>query len=305
MIPFQDMGHGHHHHHHFPGHESKESKNILIAFFLNFSFAIVELIGGFYTNSMAIKSDALHDFGDSLALLFAYVGERISRKKSDKNFTFGYRRFALLATAVNGVILFLGSLFIIYGAIDRIFDPEPVKAQGMLGLAFLGIFVNSIAAFRLSKGDGLNSKMVMLHLLEDILGWVAVLIVSVILFYKPWYILDPLLSIMIALIILRGVYRNLIKVGMIFLQRFPSELELEEIRNEITELEGVVDIHEVKGWSIDESTYYLRFHVTVPKQTLIEELDSLKKQIKGILEEKDVRFSTIEFESAAYDCNDH
>ncbi len=284
------MGHNHSHHHH-------GSKNIIVAFFLNAGFAVIELIGGYLTNSVAIYSDALHDFGDSLALLFSYFAEKLSHKDADKKFTFGYRRFSILSALINGVILLVGSIFVIYEASQRIMAPEEVSPEGMLGLAILGILVNSFAAYRLSKDDGMNTKMVMFHLLEDLLGWVAVLIVSIVLLFKPWYVLDSILSILISLVILRGVYKNLMKVGLIFLQKFPDELEFEQLKNEVMELELVNDIHAVKGWSIDDTTYYLRFHVLVPEETKIGAVDSLKVRIKEILKKYNVTYSTIEFES--------
>ncbi len=282
---------------HEHSHSPKGSKNILAAFYLNATFSILELIGGYLTNSVAIYSDALHDFGDSLALLFSYFAEKLSHKDADKKFTFGYRRFSILSALINGMILLLGSIFVIYEASQRIMSPEKVSPEGMLGLAILGIAVNSFAAFRLSKDDGMNTKMVMFHLLEDLLGWVAVLIVSVILLFKPWYILDSILSILISLVILRGVYKNLIKVGLIFLQKFPDELEFEQLKKEIMDLDLVYDIHAVKGWSIDDSTYYLRFHVLVPEDTKIGTVDSLKIKVKEILKTYNVTYSTIEFEA--------
>lgn len=287
------MGHNHsHHHHHHHG-----SKNILVAFFLNAGFAVLELVGGYLTNSVAIYSDALHDFGDSLALLFSYFAEKLSRKDADKKFTFGYRRFSILSALINGVILLLGSIFVIYEAAQRIMTPEEVSPEGMLGLAVLGIAVNSFAAYRLSKDDSMNTKMVMFHLLEDLLGWVAVLVVSIVLLFKPWYVLDSILSILISLVILRGVYKNLLKIGLIFLQKFPDELEFEQLKNELMELDLVNDVHAVKGWSIDDTTYYLRFHVLVPEETKIGTVDSLKVKIKEILKKYNVAYSTIEFEA--------
>lgn len=281
------------HNHLVPG----RNKNILVAFFLNAGFAVIELIGGYLTNSVAIYSDALHDFGDSLALLFSYFAEKLSYKNADKKFTFGYRRFSVLSALINGVILLVGSLFVIYEASQRIMSPEKVSPEGMLGLAILGVLVNSFAAYRLSKDDGMNTKMVMLHLLEDLLGWFAVLIVSIVLLYKPWYVLDSILSVLISLVILRGVYKNLIRVGMIFLQTFPDGLELEQLKNEVMELGLVNDIHAVKGWSIDDTSYYLRFHILVPEETKIGTVDSLKVKIKDILNKYNVTYSTIEFES--------
>ena len=283
------MGHNHSHNH--------GSKNILVAFFLNATFAVVELIGGYLTNSVAIYSDALHDFGDSLALLLSYFAEKLSKKKPDAKFTYGYRRFSVLSALINGVILLTGSLFVIYEAVQRLSSPEPVKAEGMLILAFIGIAVNSFAAYRLSKDEGMNQRMVMLHLLEDILGWISVLVVSIILMFKPWYMLDSILSILISIIILRGVYKNLLKVGAIFLQRFPNNIEMKEIENSIINLGLVKDVHAIQGWSIDESTFFLSFHVSVPQNTTIIQLDELKRKIKSILRVKDVHQSSIEFES--------
>ncbi len=283
-------------HHHKYG---QGSKNILIAFVLNFGFSIIELIGGYLTNSMAILSDALHDFGDSLALLFSYFAEKWSQKEADQKFTFGYRRLSMLAAFVNGIILFIGSLYVIYEAVLRFLSPEVVKPEGMLALALLGITVNSIAAYRMSKDKGMNPRMVMYHLLEDLLGWLAVLIVSIILLFKPWYILDSILSILISIIILRGVYKNLIRVGLVFLQKFPDSLELEKIKTQITNLRLVEDLHAVKGWSIDDETYYLRFHIKVPDETKISKIDSLKQEVKRILASNDVVFSTIEFEGSS------
>ncbi len=287
-------GHNHHHHHHH--HASGGSKNILIAFILNASFAVIELIGGYFTNSVAIYSDALHDFGDSLALLFSYFAEKISQKESDRKYTFGYRRFSMLSAIINGVILIGGSIFVIYEAVSRLYDPQELKPEGMIGLAVLGIAVNAIAAFRLSKDDGMNAKMVMYHLLEDLFGWVAVLAVSIILLFKPWYFLDSVLSILISLVILKGVIGNFKKVSVIFLQKFPESLDRDKIKSDLLRELAISDVHAFKGWSVDDSNFYLRFHVQVPGDTTVAEIDVMRKKIKNYLKELGVKFSTVEFE---------
>ena len=289
------MGAHHHHHHH---HHHAEGKNILIAFFLNFTFALIEIVGGYFTNSVAIMSDAIHDLGDSMALLFSYFAEKLSVKEADDSYTFGYRRFSILSAFINGLILLGGSLFVLYEAIQRLFSPQAVEPKGMIALAILGIAVNGFAAYRLSKSQGINSKMVMFHLLEDLLGWVAVLLVSIILLFKPWYSLDAILSILISFLILKGVYKNLVKVIRIFLQKFPEDLSLTEIKNEIKSLPEVKDIHEIKGWSIDDQSYYLRFHLKVAPETQMKTVDEIKRQVKDILTRHHVEYSTIEFESS-------
>ncbi len=291
------MGSHHHHHSH-----SSAGKNLLLAFVLNFIFCIVEFIGGYLTNSIAITSDALHDLGDSIALLFAYFSEKLSLKHPDKKFTYGYRRFSVISALINGFILLVGSSYIIYESVLRIGDPEPVAPQGMLALGILGVVVNGYAAFKLSKGDGLNQKMVMYHLLEDLMGWGAVIIVSIVLHFYPWYFLDSILSILISLIILKGVYKNFLKVGSILLQKFPHDLEMEKIVAAVMKLEHVVDLHAVRGWSIDDLNHTLSFHVVVPNNTMIEQLDVLKARIKKLLTQHNVKYSSIEFEGEKYKC---
>lgn len=291
-------GHGHHHHHHPVG------GNILIAFFLNAGFAIIEFIGGYLTNSVAIYSDALHDLGDSLALLFAYFSEKISDKNPDEKFTFGYKRFSVLSAFVNGIILLVGSLFVIKESIERIISPEAVKPEGMIILAVLGIVVNGIAAFRLSKDEGINQRMVMLHLLEDILGWISVFVVSIILLFKPWFILDSILSIIISGVILRGVYKNLMSVGAILLQKFPDELDLKKMDRKFKEIEGVKDVHSLRGWSVDDTSFSLNLHVMVSSELKMGEIDLIKNKMKEILESFNVKFSSIEFESENYNCSE-
>lgn len=278
-------------------HHVNGQKNIILAFILNASFSFIEFIGAYFTNSISIYSDALHDLGDSLALLFSYFAEKFSQKEADENYTFGYRRFSILAAFLNGVILLVGSLYVIYEAILRFLSPEVVEPMGMLFLAFLGILVNSLAAYRMSKTSGLNSQMVMYHLLEDLLGWVAVLVVSLVLLFKPWYILDSVLSVLISLVILKGVYKNLITVGRIFLQRFSSELNLEKIKQQILTIPLVTDIHSFKGWSLDDKSFYLRFQVEVSKDTQFNKVDELREQIKVILRQHKVDHSSVEFET--------
>lgn len=295
--------HGHHHGHHHHHHDvAGNQKNILIAFFLNAGFSIVQFVGGYLTNSVAIYSDALHDLGDSIALLFAYLAEKFSQKQADKNFSFGYRRFSLLAAGVNGLILLLGSCYIIYEASLRLLNPEPIHALGVVGLAILGLSVNSYAAYRMSKNTGINSRMIMFHLFEDIMGWAAILVVSILLIFQPWYFLDSLLSILIALVIVNGVVRNLYQVLKIFLQAFPANLSQEKIKTEIMKLGQVKDVHLVQGWSVDESSYSLSLHVTVPDDLMIKEVDSIRLKIEEYLQSQHVIFTTVQFEgeSCAY-----
>ncbi|MFM6928252.1 MAG: cation diffusion facilitator family transporter, partial [Bdellovibrio sp.] len=163
---------GHHHHHHSHGAVIGRMR---FAFVLNLGFALVELVGGYLTNSVAIMSDALHDFGDALAMIIAIVMEKVSHKSSDQKFSYGYRRFSVLGAVITGMVLIVGSIFILIEAIPRLINPQQVHANGMLLLAVLGVAINGFAALRVSKGTSLNEKMLMWHMIEDVLGWVMVL----------------------------------------------------------------------------------------------------------------------------------
>ncbi len=283
--------HGHHHHH------VVEGQNILWAFGLNLSFSIIEFFGGYFTNSVAIYSDALHDLGDSLALLFSYFAEKLSLKEADHKFNFGYRRFSVISALINGVILLGGSLYIIIEAFQRFQNPEAVHAPGMIALAILGVSVNGFAAWKLSKNSGINSRMISLHLLEDILGWIAVLIVSVILLYQPWYFLDSLLSILVACIILKGVYKNFLRIGSILLQSFPKHLDREALIVKIAGLNLVEDVHFLQGWSLDDSLATVTLHIKVSAELQIRQVDHLRHEIEAILAQSKIGYSTIQFES--------
>lgn len=297
-----DQEHDHHqhvhstlvgHHHHVHG----EGKNILWAFALNFGLGLVELAGGYFTNSVAISSDAIHDLSDSVALLFSYFAERVSLKDPDHKFTFGYRRISVLSALVNGIVLLTGSLFVMIEAIKRFQSPETVNAQGMVGFAVLGVCVNGYAAFKLSRNEGINSRMIALHLLEDILGWVAVLIVSIILLFQPWYFLDSVLSLLIAFVILRGVIKNFYRIGSILLQSFPEHVDREDLMLRISKLELVEDVHFLQGWSMDDTLTTVTLHIRVSAELKVKEIDHLRFEIEDILSHSKIRYSTIQFES--------
>jgi len=213
------MGHRHDH-----GYAHKSVKNIRTAFFLNLAFTVAEIIGGIWTNSVAIVADAVHDLGDSLSLGFSWYLESKAQQEGDNKFSFGYQRFSLLGALINGLVLLLGSFFVLNETIPRLLSPEPTHAQGMLYFALLGVAVNGAAVLRLKGGHTQNEKMLTWHLMEDVLGWVAVLIVSIVLLFTDWYILDPILSILILAFILYNVARNLKQTMMVFLQGVPEEV---------------------------------------------------------------------------------
>lgn len=285
-----NAGHGHHH----------ATGNIALAFFLNLGFAVIELVGGLWTNSIAILSDAFHDFGDSLSLAVAWRLEKVSERRPDKKYTYGYKRFSLLGAIFISVVLLTGSVFIIRECLERIFEPQTPNAQGMLWLAIFGVLVNGLAALRLKKGGSLSERAVMLHLLEDVLGWVAVLLVSIVMLFVEVPILDPLLSIGIACWVLFNVYRNLRDTFKVLLQHAPARVDTAKMIGQISAVEGVVSVHDLHVWSLDGESNIATLHVvttSTPDQQLV------KQEIRRIALENGIGHTTVELEKQGEECD--
>jgi cobalt-zinc-cadmium efflux system protein len=297
------MGHNHKHHNH--SHDHSSVKNIKIAFFLNFFFTIIEFIGGYLTNSVAIMSDALHDLGDTFSLGLAWFLEKFSSKKRTNKFSYGYKRFSLLGAFINAVILLLGSLFILSEAIPRIINPETSNAQGMLLLAIFGILVNGYAVYKTSKGKTMNEKVISWHLLEDVLGWVAVFIVSIVMIFTNLTILDPILSILITLYILWGVLKNLKATALLFLQATPTDLNTNIIETQLKKNPLIQDVHDTHIWSLDGEEHILSSHIVIKGNSTKEDIKKIKTEIKKNLINQGIKHSTLEIEFEDEICEDY
>lgn len=273
-----------------------EPDNIKTAFFLNLGFTIFEIFGGFYVNSVAILSDALHDMGDSLSLGLSWYLQRRSQKGSNREYTFGYQRFSLLGALINSIVLIAGSSYVVYEAIQRLMAPEHTDAQGMLFFAVIGVTVNGYAAFRLSKGKTLNEKVLQWHLLEDVLGWVAVLIVSIVLLFADIHILDPLLSLGITVYILWNVIQRLIETMKIFLQGAPEKIDVDEIRRKFESVPNVASVHHTHVWSLDGEHHVLTSHIRLKQVSTILDVEEVKSRVKELVKEYDLEHITIETE---------
>lgn len=296
------MAHDHSHHHHNLNEDGKPG-NIVIAFWLNTFFALLEIAGGFYTNSVAILSDAVHDLGDSLSLGFAYYFHKKSQKERDAVYTYGYRRFSLLGAFINSLILIISSVFIIRESISRIFEPEPPDAQGMVILAVFGIAINGYALLRLRKGKSINEKVVALHFVEDVLGWLAVLIGSVVMLFAEVPVLDPILSLLIAGYILFNVFRNLRATFLILLQRRPDNVSEANIRKKILSIPGVKDLHDLNFWTMDGVYNIMTLHVVVDRDQTVDQREQIKRTVKHELQHLNFQHSTVEIESEGQDCS--
>ncbi|WP_211656107.1 cation diffusion facilitator family transporter [Planococcus alpniumensis] len=273
----------------------KDEKNIKLAFFINLLFSIGEFIGGFLINSVAIMSDAVHDLGDATALGLSWFLQKFSKKKGDQKFSFGYKRFSLLGALINALILIAGSIYIFFQAIPLLFNPEHSNAQGMVWFAIAGVLLNGFAAYRLHKGKSVNEGVLTWHLLEDVLGWVAVLIVGIVLLFKDIHILDPILSIAIALFILFNVFRNLSKTMKILLEGVPQEIDLDEVHSRIEKIPGVLSVKDLHIWSIDGEEHAMNVCLSVTGENLADST-AIKEKVRSTISDLQIIHSTIEMD---------
>jgi len=270
----------------------KTEKNILIAFLLNISFSIIELVGGLFTNSVAILSDSVHDLGDALSIGISYFLEKKSKRHADNKHTYGYIRYSVLGGVITTTILLVGSILVIIGAIKRLFNPVEVNYNGMIIFAVIGIILNSIAAYVTKEGDSINQKSVNLHMLEDVLGWVVVLLGAIIMRFTDVRIIDSIMSIGVSLFILIHSLKNLKKVLDLFLEKTPEDVDIEEIKHHLLEIKGVDDVHHIHVWSIDGFNNYATMHI-VSKSKNIEKI---KKDIREELMEHNICHAILETE---------
>jgi len=249
-------------------------------------------------------SDALHDFGDAIALGLAWIFEKKSVQKATPEYTYGYRRFSLLSSVFTGTILLIGSFFIVRESLARIFSPEPVVAWGMVVMAIFGIAVNGWSLMQFSRGGGAHEKMIRLHLIEDVAGWIVLLFTGVVLhFYDiPW--LDAVVGIGLALWIVVNVVRQLVAVAAIFLQALPRGLTVSKIEAFLMSTSGVVDCHHTHIWSLDGEKHILTTHIQVAAGTSIETISQIKAELKAGLKQKFSIFeATVEFELEDETCD--
>ncbi|MCK9321752.1 MAG: cation diffusion facilitator family transporter [Bacteroidales bacterium] len=278
---------------------SKENstKNIRTAFFLNLAFAFVELIGGIITNSVAILSDAVHDFGDSISLAIAWALQKKSNKAKDDKYSYGYKRFSLLSSVILSGILLVGSILILVEAIGRLFNPQEVNAQGMFWLSILGIIVNGLAALSVKRGKTLNERAVFLHIMEDVLGWIGVLVISIVMIFVNLPILDPILSISITIWVLYNVYKNLKATFNILLQAFPKNVDVKKLTKEIEAIDNVISIHDLHIWTQDGNSHVMTLHIVAEKN-----YETIKNKVREIANTFNIDHVTIELEGEESSC---
>jgi cobalt-zinc-cadmium efflux system protein len=288
------MAHDHSHH--------QSGKNLKIAFFLNLSFTILEFIGGMYVNSIAIVSDAVHDLGDSLSLGTSWYLDHKSKQGATDKFSFGYTRFSLLGALINSLVLIAGSIYVIYEAVGRILEPEHSDAQGMIIFAIVGVLVNGYAAWKLSGGKSMNEKVVSWHLLEDVLGWVAVLVVAIVLSFQDIHYLDPALSLLITAYILWNVIQRLRETLFIFLQGVPDDVSMSEIEEKLRTIDHVDSIHHTHVWSLDGEHHVLTSHLKLKNIDDFAQMLAVKQRAKELLRDYPFSHHTLETELDTETC---
>lgn len=297
-------GHSHAGHNHSHG---DSTKNLGIAFFLNLGFAVIEIIGGVWTNSVAIISDAVHDFGDAFSIGVSFFLERYSKKRRTRTFTYGYKRFSTLGALINSIVLLVGSVFVFMETIPRLFHPAEMNYSGMMWLAIAGLAVNGFAALRLMKGNSISQRAVMLHLLEDVLGWLAVLVGSLVIRYTGWYFIDPLLSVCIGIFILTNVCRNLYAIFRILLQATPEHIPEDKVKPVLEGVPGVKEVHDLHVWTLDGEKNIASAHLIVPDVASREDVIKVKHEAVDKLKEMGIDHLTVEIEyesEGCYSCPD-
>lgn len=292
----EHSGHDHHHgHHHGMSSmmDQESSKKMLIVFSVNLIFSAIEFFFGFLFNSIAIMTDAVHDLGDALSIGLATYFEKLSTREANDQYSFGHQRFSLLGALVTAVILLGGSSVILVTAVPRLLDPVEVNHEGMFWLSLFAIAANGFSAWLMSRGESHNESLLNLHMLEDVLGWVGVLLVSVLLNYTDWYFLDPLLSIGIASFIIYKTWPLFKETIEIFLEATPRNLSREKIEETILSIEGVTNVSHLHVWSIDGKEHAMTVTVSTSVEGM-EQIETIKDQIRNNLSDYAVHHSTIE-----------
>ena len=277
----------------------KTEKNILVAFMLNLIFSLFEFVGGIFTGSVAILSDAVHDFGDAISIGISFLLEIKSKKQPDETYTYGYVRYSLLGGIITTLILLFGSAAVIYNAIIRIINPTEINYDGMIVFAIVGVCVNFFAVLFTRNGTSLNQKAVNLHMLEDVLGWAVVMVGAFVMKFTDFTILDPLMSIGVALFIFINAAINLKTATDIFLVKIPYGINVSEIKAHLCEIDGVLDVHHVHIWSMDGQSTYATMHVVA-----VGDSHKIKSDVRKELSEHGIVHVTLELEYSGEECHD-
>ena len=278
----------------------KSEKNILLAFILNIGFSIFEFVGGTITNSVAIISDSVHDMGDSFSLGISYFLEKKSKKKPDEKYTYGYARYSVLGSIITTLILIIGSILVVYNAYQRIINPVSIDYNGMIIFAIFGVIVNLLAVYFTRKGESLNQKSVNLHMLEDVLGWIVVLIGAIVMKFTKISVIDPILSIIVAIYIFIHALKNLNSSLNIIFEKIPDNISIVQVKEELLKNKDIIDAHHIHIWSIEGYNNYATMHIVTDSDSI-----KVKNLVRDILKKYQISHVTIEIEGKDEKCNNN
>ena len=269
----------------------KAKYTVWVAFFLNLSYAIVEFIAGGIFGSSAVLADSVHDLGDAIAIGISAFLETISNREEDRQYTLGYKRFSLLGALVTAVILITGSILVILENITKLFNPQPVNDEGILWLGIIAVSINLLASLVVRKGKTKNESILSLHFLEDTLGWLAVILMAIILRFTDWYILDPILSLVISIFILTKAIPRFWSALKIFLDAVPEGVDIKQVMSDLEGLDNVASLNQLNLWTMDGLEKNAIVHVCLKE---IEQMETCKEFIRNLL--KDCGFQNITIE---------
>jgi len=286
---------GHHHHH---GH-TEEGRKLLITVLLNLAITIAEFIGGIFSNSLALISDAFHNLGDTVAILITYITERISKRASDEKHTFGYKRIQIMAALFNAVTLIAISVFLIFEAWERFNNPQPIKSLLMLSVASIGLIANLISVLLLKshQKENINIKAAYLHLIGDTLSSVAVIIGGILIYFYKIYWIDPLITVLISLYIIKETYVILYDTYKILMQGTPSGINLDDIVENVTELSEIKGIHHIHVWNLTDREVHFEAHIDLSDDLKVSDSQMVVDKVQELLKKKfDIDHVTLQLE---------
>lgn len=275
----------------------KTDRNIRIAFALNLAFSIFEFLGGFFTGSAAIISDAVHDIGDAASIGIACLLESKSKRRPDAQFTYGYARYSVLGGWITTLILLGGSILAVFHALSRLLHPVEIHYDGMIFFAVIGVLVNACAAHVTHGGHSHNQRAVNLHMLEDVLGWLAVLIGAVVMKFTNWAFIDPMLSIGVAVFVCIHAAGHLKEILDLFLEKTPEGLDPDHIRESLLSIEGVSDVHHIHLWSLDGRNHCATMHIVCAGDA-----PACKREVQRLLKHHGIVHATLELEAEGEPC---
>lgn len=287
------------HHDQSHNHQGKEGKNLLFTVVLNFTITFAEFVGGIFSNSLALISDAVHNLSDAVALLITYVTVKVSKRASDQNHTFGYKRIQIIAALFNAVTLIAICIYLLYEAYLRFFNPEPIESVTMLVVALIGLVANLVSVFLLQKHskENLNIKTAYLHLIGDTMSSVAVIIGGVLIFFYEIYWVDPLITVLISLYIIKETYSVLYETYLILMQSTPSNIEVDDLEEELIKIEEIQGVHHVHVWNLTDKEIHFEGHLDVSRDiTVSQSQEIIDKAQKTLMEKFNIGHATFQLE---------